>query len=58
MSAPATIFVALAVLAGFAAAVAGWIRSRKKGGSGCSGGCDGCPGRDLCRPDKDRGKEN
>jgi len=42
-----TILIGLAVLAVFAAIVAGEVRKRKRGG-GCGCGCSGCPNSSAC----------
>lgn len=47
-----TILIAALVAAVFAAIVAGGVRRRKKGGTGCACGCAGCPNAGLCHPQK------
>lgn len=41
-----TVLIGLAVLAVFAAIVAGEVKKRKSGG--CSCGCGGCPNASVC----------
>lgn len=44
----ATVLVGLVVFGAFAAVIVRAIRNKKAGRSGCSCGCDQCPGHDLC----------
>ena len=45
-----TLLVLLVLAAVLAAIFVPAVRSRKKGGGGCSCGCSGCPGAGLCHP--------
>ena len=48
-----TILVGLVVFGAFAAVIVRAVRNKKAGKSGCSCGCGGCPGKDLCHPKKE-----
>lgn len=52
----ATVLVGLVVFGAFAAVIVRAIRNKKAGRSGCSCGCDQCPGHDLCHPEKPKAK--
>ncbi len=46
----ATLLVGLVVFGAFAAVILRALRNKKAGKSGCSCGCESCPGHDLCHP--------
>ena len=47
-----TILVGLAVFGAFGAVVVRGLGNWKRGKGGCACGCENCPGRGLCHPEK------
>mgnify|MGYP003455590645 FL=1 len=45
-----TILIGLLILAVFVAIIVQQVRKKKRGESGCSCGCSGCAGSDICHP--------
>ena len=51
-----TILIGLLILAVFVAIIVQQVRKKKRGESGCSCGCSGCAGSDICHPTQYRNR--